>query len=72
MIWYSHFFQDLPQFIEIHTVKGFGTVNKAEIDVFFWNSLAFSIKPIEEYKGGTLFDINCIKILFDPPPRIMK
>ena len=43
MIWYSHFFQDLPQFIEIHTVKGFGTVNKAEIDVFFWNSLAFSV-----------------------------
>ena len=43
MIWYSYFFQDLPQFIEIHTVKGFGTVNKAEIDVFFWNSLAFSM-----------------------------
>ena len=42
MIWYSHLFQNFPQFIVIHTVKGFGIVNKTEIDVF-WNSLAFSI-----------------------------
>ena len=41
MVWYSHFFQNFPQFIVIHTVKGFGVVNKAEIDVFFWNSLDF-------------------------------
>ena len=34
MVWYSHLFQNLPQFIVIHTVKGFGMVNKAEIDVF--------------------------------------
>ena len=34
MVWYSHLFQNFPQFIVIHTVKGFGTVNKAEIDVF--------------------------------------
>ena len=34
MVWYSHFFQSLPQFIVIHTVKGFGIVNKAEINVF--------------------------------------
>ena len=34
MVWYSHFFQNFPQFIMIHTVKGFGIVNKAEIDVF--------------------------------------
>ena len=34
VIWYSHLFQNLPQFIVIHTVKGFGIVNKAEIDVF--------------------------------------
>ena len=30
MVWYSHLFQNLPQFIVIHTVKGFGIVNKAE------------------------------------------
>ena len=34
MVWYSHIFQNFPQFIEIHTVKGFGIVNKADIDVF--------------------------------------
>ena len=39
MVWYSHVFQNFPQFIVIHTVKGFGILNKAEI--FFWNSLAF-------------------------------
>ena len=33
-MWYSHLFQNFPQFIVIHTVKGFGIVNKAEIDIF--------------------------------------
>src|SRR5574340_908771 len=34
MVWYSHLFQNFPQFIVIHTVKGFGIIDKAEIDVF--------------------------------------
>ena len=34
MVWYSYFFQKFPQFVVIHIVKGFGIVNKAEIDVF--------------------------------------
>ena len=34
MVWYSRLFQNFPQFIVIHTVKGFGIVNKAEIDVY--------------------------------------
>ena len=34
MVCYSHLFQNFPQFIVIHTVKGFGIVNKAEIDIF--------------------------------------
>ena len=34
MVWYSHLFQNFPQFVMIHTVKGFGIVNKAETDVF--------------------------------------
>ena len=34
MVWYPHLFQNFPKFIVIHTVKGFGIVNKAEIDVF--------------------------------------
>ena len=41
MIWYSHLFQNFPQFIVIHTVKGFGIVNKAEIDVFLELSCFF-------------------------------
>ena len=34
VVWYSHLFQNFPQFIVIHTVKGFGIINRAEIDVF--------------------------------------
>ena len=34
MVWYSHLFQNFPQFIVIHTVKGFGIVNKVEVDIF--------------------------------------
>ena len=41
MAWYSHFLKNFPQFIVIHTVKGFGIVNKAEIDVFLELSCFF-------------------------------
>ena len=41
MVWYSHLFQNFPQFIVIHTVKGFGIVNKTEIDVFLELSCVF-------------------------------
>ena len=41
VVWYSHLFQNFPQFIVIHTVKGFGIVNKAEIDNFLKLSCFF-------------------------------
>ena len=41
MVWYSHLFQNFPQFIVIHTVKGFGIVNKAKVDVFLEFSCFF-------------------------------
>ena len=41
VVWYSHLFQNFPQFIVIHTVKGFGIVNKAEIDVFSGTLMLF-------------------------------
>ena len=41
VVWYSHLFQNFPQFIVIHTVKGFGIVKKAEIDVFLELSCFF-------------------------------
>ena len=42
VVWYSHLFQNFPQFIVIHTVKGFGIVNKAETDVFLELSCFFN------------------------------
>src|SRR5574337_1124199 len=44
VVWYFHLFQNFLQFIVIHTVKGFGIVNKAEIDVFLELSCVFNDK----------------------------
>ena len=41
VVWYSHLFRNFPQFIVIHTVKGFGIVNKAEVGVFLELSCFF-------------------------------
>ena len=43
MVWYSHILKNFPQFDVIHTIKGFRILSEAEVDVFFWNSLAFSM-----------------------------
>ena len=42
MVCYSHLFKNFPQFVVIHTVKGFGIVNKAEVDVFLELSCFFN------------------------------
>ena len=34
MVWYAHLFKNFPEFVVVHTVKGFGIVNKAEVDVY--------------------------------------
>ena len=41
MVWHSHLFKNFPQFVVSHTVKGFGVVNKAEVDVFLELSCFF-------------------------------
>ena len=41
MVWYSHLLKNFPWFMVLHTVKGFGVVNKAEIDVFLKLSCFF-------------------------------
>ena len=41
MVWYSHLFMNFPQFVVIHTVKGFGVVNEVEVDVFLELSCFF-------------------------------
>ena len=43
VVWYSYLFQNFPQFIVIHTVKGFGLVNKVEVDVFLELSFFFDV-----------------------------
>ena len=52
MVWYSHLLQDFPQFVVIHTVTGFGEVNKAEIDVYSYQSVqnmwAMKAEPLSD------------------------
>ena len=45
MVWYSHVLKIFPQFVVIHRVKGFGIVNKAEVDVFVEPSCFFDDPP---------------------------
>ena len=61
MVWYSYFFQNFPQFIVIHTVKGFGIVNQAEIDVFLVKAMVF---PVVTYgcKSWTVKEAECQRI----------
>ena len=67
--WYSHLFENLPQFVVIHTVKGFGIVNKAEIDVFLELS-CFFYDPMHDgnlISGSLAFSktsLNTWKFLF--------
>ena len=62
MVWYSHLFQNFPQFLVIHSVKVFGIVNKVEIDVFLEVS-CFSDDPADvgnlisgSVRGSTLIE----------------
>ena len=56
MVWYYHLFKNFPQFVLIHTVKGFVIVNKAEIDVFLELSCLFH-DPVDV---GNLISGSCI------------
>ena len=53
VVWYSHLLKNFPQFVVIHTVKGFGIVNKAEIDIFLELS-CFFYDPTDI--GNLIFD----------------
>ena len=64
MVWYSHLFQNFPQFIVMHTAKGFGIVNKAEIDVFLELSCFFH-DPVDVgdlVSGSSAFSKSSLKI----------
>ena len=66
MVWYSHLSKNFPQFIVIHTVKGFGIVNKAEIDVFlelscFFDDLTDVGNLISGYSAFSKTSLNILK-----------
>jgi len=64
VVWYSHLFQNFSQFIVIHTVKSFGIVNKAEIDVFLELS-SFFHDPVDVgnlFSGSSAFSKTSLNI----------
>ena len=64
MVWDSHLSKNFPQFVVIHTVKGFGVVNKAEIDVFLELSCFFN-DPVDAsnlISGSSAFSKSCLNI----------
>ena len=72
MVWYSHLFKNFPQFVVIHTVKGFGIINKAEVDVeidvflflfFFLELLCFYDDPADVggEGNGTPLQYSCLE-----------
>ena len=58
VVWYSHLFQIFPQFVVIHTVKGFGIVNKEEVDVFMELSCFFN-----EQQMMTIWSLDPLSLL---------
>ena len=74
VVWYSHLFQNFPQFVVIHTVKGFGLVNKAEVDVFLEFSCFFDdpmdvsnlISGSSAFSKSSLNMLNTIYVLLKP------
>ena len=55
MVWHSHLFKNFPEFVVIHTVKGFSIVNEAEVDVF----LEFSFFFHDPADAGNLISGSC-------------
>ena len=73
MVWYYHLFQNFPQCIVIHTVKGFGIVNKAEIDVFL-ELYCFFDDPADVgnlISGSSAFSKNSLNIWKFTVPELM-
>ena len=60
--WYSHLFQNFPQFVVIHTVKGFGIVNKAEGEVLLELSCFFDADVGNLISGSSAFSITSLNI----------
>ena len=68
MVWYSHLLKNFPQFVVIHTVKGFNIVNEAEVDVFLEFSCFFydSTDVGNLISGSSAFSTSLFNILLKP------
>ena len=66
MVWYSLLLKNFPQFVVIHTVKGFGVVNKAEVDVFLELSSFFDDPAVvgSLISGSSVFSKSSLNIWF--------
>ena len=67
VVWYSHLFQNFPQFVVIHTVKGLGIVNKGEVDVFLELSCFFDVPTdadnlISGYYAFSIFHLEHLEV----------
>ena len=64
MVWYSHFLKNFPQFLVIHTVKGFGVINEAEVDIFLeFSRLFYDPTDIGNLiSGSSAFSKSCLNI----------
>ena len=64
VVWYSHLFKNFPQFVVIHTVKGFDVVNKAEVDVFMELSCFFNdpVDVVSLISGSSVFSKYSLNI----------
>ena len=83
MVWYAHLLQNFPQFIVIYTVKGFGIVNKAELDVFLelsfliiqWMLAIWTLVPLPFLKPALVIRETQIKATIkyhSTPIRVAK
>ena len=64
MVWYSHLLKNFPQFVVVHTIKGFGVTNKAEVDIFRELS-CFFIDPVDVgnlISGNSAFSKSSLNI----------
>ena len=64
VVWYSHLLKNFPQFVVIHTVKGFGILNKAEVDVFLELSCFFDdpMDVVNLISGSSAFSKSSLNI----------
>ena len=81
VVWYSHLFQNFSQFIVIHTVKGFGIVNKEEVDVFLelllfsmiqWMLAIWSLVPLPFLNPAWAYGSSWFKFCWSLSWRILS